>query len=1240
MTIQTETAKTFKIKNYQVLIGDTFATDISDYVLSIEVTIQTTGSNYILSNIDPSTASLTVDNSTGYFNSDLSKTKVKILAGYNNTYSEIFRGFLNKNNMKVKGKQLSLSAESYIQVFKKAITNKEVLLNYRIEEIILRAFQECTPSGELTSIYNTGIVIPVCDLNLYSTWNELLKLLCESCLCVICYEEETFKFKQFFSDSEISQHSFTVDNISDLSITYSDQDVINSIIISSEFKSECPSQLVSENYVNIQEIKNESYTIVAGHENRITTDEKPLWKEMELDDDGEYKYKTNNSVVILSDPNFGTLSPISDIDIENGYIYLTSNLAVGTLVGVNYQYQTMALLPLQERLYTLEITNNSASGNNAISFDTATNITILCSAHKNVSEYNQGEEVEFSTIPAANTVHLVNTIEQKDSKIRFTLKNNTSDIITISTLILRGQPIASFQPIKAKFTNQVSIAKYGEKTLEISNDYIVSENQAKVLGQFLYQNLYEPIQKLSIPATSLLAYLILGKCTVVESSTGISDDYLMSTIKHTMQENTWNTQVDCIPYPTVATGLVADWLDRSKTGDYIGSSLFNSTIPTAPNSLLIQYNTNVDTSKNLALSWQYLPNDLNPIDGFELFISVGSSSGVYTVDYEDDIHTSICSDARGIILRNLPLKETIITTDYYKYYGFAIRTYRTVHTTIDAEGKLYSPIVYFYSDYKTIDQYTEYTTTASIEDSISGTIDYSTISVIDKLIKGLETGKTYDSSLRFDDFKGMRVVYGGIDRFTAGQIAPGVYGINIKDGNDNDALTADQTGITMGGLSLKSTGIELLKANAKYYFGTDNGIKIQGQISGVWYDVFKVDETIGNLNILGTLTAGSIVSNSSIIGGTISIGSLNNIFKVDSSGIYLGNASYASAPFRVSMAGNLIATSATISGAISGSSISGSNITSTNITASTIIGNTIQSDTLNPGTITLSSSINKILLDTNSSNKTFVIQKYESGSWVDKFWTDTLGNLSLAGNLLGGKTSYIDSTGGFFLGQDSSVWKLKIGNSTSYLDWDGSSLNIAGNVNVTGEFSTNRSANDLWINMIEGSLIGYQSSTATYNLYSLYSNSSLYYGNLSLYRRGSINKEVWINVTDNVNIGSSYGTSIFLTPGITSGSGYPSYDINKNYIGIAGSLIIGNSYYFSTTPLQNGLIVEGNVAIGTTTPGAYKLNVNGSFNSLSGYINGSEIATQSWVTNIINYCIQLLEQYTDDIMAAHVAAYH
>lgn len=51
------------------------------------------------------------------------------------------------------------------------------------------------------------------------------------------------------------------------------------------------------------------------------------------------------------------------------------------------------------------------------------------------------------------------------------------------------------------------------------------------------------------------------------------------------------------------------------------------------------------------------------------------------------------------------------------------------------------------------------------------------------------------------------------------------------------------------------------------------------------------------------------------------IGSGDNVFKADENGIYLGNATFADAPFRVDMQGNLYASLATIISAITGGTI-------------------------------------------------------------------------------------------------------------------------------------------------------------------------------------------------------------------------------------------------------------------------------------------------------------------------------
>ena len=117
---------------------------------------------------------------------------------------------------------------------------------------------------------------------------------------------------------------------------------------------------------------------------------------------------------------------------------------------------------------------------------------------------------------------------------------------------------------------------------------------------------------------------------------------------------------------------------------------------------------------------------------------------------------------------------------------------------------------------------------------------------------------------------------------------------------------------------------------------------------------------------LGTVTAGSMA------GVSISIGSENNIFKADENGIYLGNATFASAPFRVSMAGAVTASSLTLTNASigSGSSWTGNQIANAyigNLSATKITSDYLSADRIEGGSIT-ASKLNVSQLSAISAN--------------------------------------------------------------------------------------------------------------------------------------------------------------------------------------------------------------------------------------------------------------------------------
>jgi len=117
---------------------------------------------------------------------------------------------------------------------------------------------------------------------------------------------------------------------------------------------------------------------------------------------------------------------------------------------------------------------------------------------------------------------------------------------------------------------------------------------------------------------------------------------------------------------------------------------------------------------------------------------------------------------------------------------------------------------------------------------------------------------------------------------------------------------------------------------------------------------FRVSNA-GVLTATGVNISGAITATSGSFSGTISIGSSNSIFKADLNGIYLGSSTFASAPFRVDMAGNLTATSVTISGLAVGTNVAvgsqsiynaldiiAGSVEAENITGTTITGKTVQ----------------------------------------------------------------------------------------------------------------------------------------------------------------------------------------------------------------------------------------------------------------------------------------------------------
>jgi hypothetical protein len=315
--------------------------------------------------------------------------------------------------------------------------------------------------------------------------------------------------------------------------------------------------------------------------------------------------------------------------------------------------------------------------------------------------------------------------------------------------------------------------------------------------------------------------------------------------------------------------------------------------------------------------------------------------------------------------------------------------------------------------------------------------------------------------------------------FFAGDIsaATGTFGSSIAIGTGDSIFKADSNGIYLGDADFADAEFSVTPAG------------LLKAISG----------TVGGWTLASTTLTGTNVTLDST--GALSIGSSNSIFKANSTeGIYLGNATLASAPFRVNLSGDLVASSADITGAIKASSgqigssatnkwIIGTDSTNasiyngkTTLADSTNAGVYIGTDGISLGTATVAPQFSVTsagVLNATSATITGTITATDGriGSTTDGWDINAnvleskndyikldaannkilVGNITLQGALAEGdsyiglgKTGYtLSETAGIYAGLDNGVAKLSIGNTTNSLTWDGVDLSVSGEINAT-----------------------------------------------------------------------------------------------------------------------------------------------------------------------------------------------
>ncbi|WP_168124057.1 hypothetical protein [Paenibacillus sp. HB172176] len=155
------------------------------------------------------------------------------------------------------------------------------------------------------------------------------------------------------------------------------------------------------------------------------------------------------------------------------------------------------------------------------------------------------------------------------------------------------------------------------------------------------------------------------------------------------------------------------------------------------------------------------------------------------------------------------------------------------------------------------------------------------------------------------------------------QVTGGTMQIGSKFGVASDGTLTASNGNFSGNITMNSGSISWANVNTDPV--ASGAASAAGNAQSTANSAISTSAAIagGNYNG-GSFIDGRSIKTANFLGGTIEIGSLgnNNVFKADSTGIWLGHQNFANAPFRVGVNGSLVATNATIQGNISGSNIS------------------------------------------------------------------------------------------------------------------------------------------------------------------------------------------------------------------------------------------------------------------------------------------------------------------------------
>ena len=457
------------------------------------------------------------------------------------------------------------------------------------------------------------------------------------------------------------------------------------------------------------------------------------------------------------------------------------------------------------------------------------------------------------------------------------------------------------------------------------------------------------------------------------------------------------------------------------------------------------------------------------------------------------------------------------------------------------------------------------------------------------------------------------------------------------------ATVASNASNALSGLSSK------LDKQSTYVLGTTGGtneisLKTSGYDAGNGIIITntgilgkKANDTTFAIDNAGNATfKGDITGSSGNFIGTLTVGTGNTVFKVNSDGsIQSGHATFASAPFRVTNTGAITATSATITGTLAAGSVISDSVTLSSGTSlgtissnasSALSGLTSKLDKLSTYILGTTAGTNEISLKTSGYDAGNGIIITNTGILGKKandttFAIDNAGNATFKGDITGSSGNFI---GTLTVGTGNTVFKVNSDGSiqSGHATFASAPFRVtntgaitATSATITGTLAAGSVISDS-VTLSSGTSLGTISSNASSALSGLTSKLD----KLSTYILGTTAGTNEISLKTS---GYDAGNGIIITnTGIlgkkandttfaidNAGNATFKGDITGSSGNFIGSVIVGSTPAISgTTMTGNGAIINntGTFALGNSTT---NITFNGTTLSLNGQVvNNSNIA--------------------------------